>query len=49
MRSLRSIEASETLGGRITVESELHHGSTFTVHLPAECVVDEERAADPEA
>jgi hypothetical protein len=24
----------EAIGGRVSVESELQHGSTFTLHLP---------------
>ena len=30
----------EGIGGKITVESHLNHGSVFSVHLPASCVVD---------
>lgn len=30
----------EDIGGNITVESQLNHGSVFSVHLPASCVVD---------
>jgi signal transduction histidine kinase len=34
------------IGGNITVESQVNHGSVFSVHLPASCVMDRPQDAN---